>query len=224
MLIVHHLQRSQSERIVWLCEELQIPYELKTYARRKDNLLGPPEIKALHATGTSPVIQDGPVTLGESAAIAEYILTKYGNGQLVIGPDQPNYADYLYWFHASNGYIQPAMMSVMLAEQGGIPADNFITQYIKGTRELSLKMLDDRLKKNEWLAGEEFTVADIMVVFPLSTGRLFCPYELKGYEGILAYLKRVGERPGYKRAMEKGDPGLVPILGAEAPEPLKAQL
>lgn len=111
----------------------------------------------------------------------------------------------------------------MIVRGGGIPDNNFMAQFVKRNRETSLKMLDDRLKRNTWLAGEEFTAADVMVVFTLSTMRLFVPYELTGYEGILAYLKRVGERPGYKRATEKGDPGLVPILGAEAPEPMIPQ-
>ncbi|TLD36685.1 glutathione S-transferase 3 [Venturia nashicola] len=223
MLIVHHLQRSQSERIVWLCEELQIPYELKNYARRKDNLFAPPEYKSLHATGTAPIIQDGSVTLAESAAIAEYILTKYGKGKLVIGPDQPNYAEYLYWFHASNGSFQPSMGLGLIVESSGIPADHLTAQYVKRSREKLLKMLDNRLKENAWLAGDEFTAADVMVVFTLSTMRLFTPYELTGYDGILVYLKRIGDRPGYKSAMEKGDPGFVPIFGAEVPEPLKRQ-
>lgn len=98
-----------------------------------------------------------------------------------------------------------------------------MAQAVKRTREKMLKMLDDRLKENAWLAGDEFTAADVMVVFSLSTMRLFIPYELTGYDGILAYLKRVGERPGYKRAMEKGDPGFVPVFGAEAPAPMKPQ-
>lgn len=141
----------------------------------------------------------------------------------MIGPDAPNYADYLYWFHAANGYIQPAINRTMVVVRGGIDAANPMAQYINRSRELSLKMLDERLTANKWLAGEEFTAADVMVVFSLSTMRLFAPYELTGRDGILRYLKRIGKREGYRKAMEKGDPGFKPILGAEAPEPLLAK-
>lgn len=143
----------------------------------------------------------------------------------MIGPDQPNYADYLYWFHASNGYIQPSVGECAIAERGGVPAENSVARFVKRRRETSLKMLDERLKGNAWLAGDDFTAADVMVVPTLSTMRLFFPFELTGYyDGILAYLKRVGERPGYKRAIEKGeDPEFTPILGAKAPEALRSQ-
>jgi glutathione S-transferase len=150
-------------------------------------------------------------------------LTKYGKGNLVISASAPNYADYLYWFHAANGYIQPSVNRSMIVQRGGIDASNPMAQFVSRTRDTSLKMLDDRLRENKWLAGEEFTAADVMTVFSLSTMRLFAPYSLEGWDGILAYLKRVGERDGYRRAMEKGDPGLQPILGADAPEPLQAR-
>jgi glutathione S-transferase len=111
----------------------------------------------------------------------------------------------------------------MIVQRGGIDASNPMAQFVNRTRETSLKMLDDRLRENKWLAGEEFTAADVMTVFSLSTMRMFAPYSLEGREAILAYLKRVGERDGYRRAMEKGDPGFEPIFGADAPEPLQAR-
>jgi glutathione S-transferase len=150
-------------------------------------------------------------------------LTKYGKGKLVISPDAPNYADYLYWFHAANGYIQPSVNRSMIFQRGGIEPSNPMAQFVNRPRDTSLKMLDERLSTNTWLAGEEFTAADVMTVFSLSTMRLFAPYSLEGQDNILAYLKRVGARDGYKRAMEKGDPGFVPIFGADAPEPMKAR-
>ncbi|PKX89845.1 putative alpha-1,6-mannosyltransferase subunit [Aspergillus novofumigatus IBT 16806] len=215
MLTVHHLQRSQSERIVWLCEELSIPYELKTYQRDAKTLLAPPELQQL------PVIQDGSTTLAESGAIAEYILTKYGNGKLVIPPTADNYADYLYFLHFANGYFQPALVGYSTVLRSGISRDDPSARFARRNFEQALRVLDDRLTKNTWLAGEEFTAADVMNGFTLTTARLFFPYSLAGYEGILAYLHRVSQREAYKAAMAKGDPGLVPLISAEKPRPIR---
>ena len=107
MLTVHHLGVSQSDRIVWLCEELGIPYELVRYERDPATKLAPPEYRALHPIGTAPVITDGDLTLGESGAIIEYVIRKYGNGRLALGPESPHFADYLYWFHFANGSMMP---------------------------------------------------------------------------------------------------------------------
>ncbi|MCJ1451139.1 hypothetical protein MMC28_001474 [Mycoblastus sanguinarius] len=217
-LIVHHLGLSQSERIVWLCEELALDYELKTYKRSP--LLAPPELKKLHPEETAPIIQDGDITLAESGAIVEYILTNYGKGRLALGPSDPNYTDYLYWLHFANGTLQLAMSRNMFLRMAKLPADNPILAAAAGRREHAVKMLDARLKDNEWLAGKEFTAADIMTVVSLTTMRLFMPFSLEPYPNVLRYLERVGKRDGYKRAIEKGDPGLTPVMGAEAPKPL----
>src|SRR5215475_8709131 len=107
MLTVHHLGHSQSERIVWLCEELGIPYELKRYERRADNRLAPPEYKALHPLGAAPVITDGTLVLAESGAVVEYLIQTYGGGRLAMPSGQPDYPAYLYWFHFANGTLQP---------------------------------------------------------------------------------------------------------------------
>jgi glutathione S-transferase len=103
MLTVHHLGKSQSERIVWLCEELGIPYELRRYDRDPVTILAPAEYRALHPIGAAPVITDGDLVLAESAAITEYIIVKHGNGRLALGPSHPGFAAYLYWFHFANG-------------------------------------------------------------------------------------------------------------------------
>src|SRR5665213_1275726 len=103
MLTVHHLGKSQSERIVWLCEELGIPYELKNYARDKVTMLAPADYKALHPIGAAPVITDGDVVLAESGAVVEYILARYGKGRLTLAADHPDFAPFLYWFHFANG-------------------------------------------------------------------------------------------------------------------------
>ncbi|CAF9924584.1 MAG: hypothetical protein ALECFALPRED_002791 [Alectoria fallacina] len=218
VLTVHHLGRSQSERIVWLCEELGLDYQLKVYDRSP--LLAPPELKKLHPSGTAPIITDGDVTLAESGAVMEYIVVKYGKGKLVVGPEEKNYADYLFWLHFANGTLQPSLTRTFFMRMAQVPDDNQVMESVVSRREHALGLVNDRLKDNEWLAGPELTAADIMAVFSLSTMRLFVPYSLKSYPNVIAYLKRVGTTEGYKRAMAKGDPGLEPVLGAEAPKPV----
>lgn len=218
VLTVHHLGRSQSERIVWLCEELGLDYELRVYDRSP--LLAPPELKKLHPLETAPVITDGDVTLGESGAIMEYILVKYGKGRLAVGPAEDNYADYLYWLHFANGTLQLSVSRNMFMRMAQLPADNQVVMAVVSRREHAVRLINERLNGNEWLAGPEFTAADIMNVVSLTTMRLFMPYSLESYPNVVAYLKRVGAREGYKRAMAKGDPGFAPVLGVEAPKPL----
>lgn len=218
-LTVHHLQISQSERIPWLCEELNIPYNLKNYKRAP--LLAPAEYKALHPSGAAPVIQDGDVTLAESGACVEYIAHKYGNGRLFIKPSDPAYADFLYWWHWSNGTFQPAISRAMLIRATGLKAeDSRFVANANNRLKGSLSAIDARLSSNTWLAGSEFSVADIMVVFSLSTMRYFIPYSLEDYPNLIKYLGRVGQREAYQKAMKKSDPDLQVPLGAEPPKPL----
>ena len=141
MLTVHHLGKSQSERIVWLCEELGIPYELKLYERDPVTRLAPPEYKALHPLGAAPVITDGDVVLAELGAIIEYIAAKYGNGRLVLAPDHPDFAQFLYWFHFANGTLQPATGRNMILGRLNLPADNPILRAMKGRLDLALGLV-----------------------------------------------------------------------------------
>ena len=216
VLTVHHLTRSQSERIVWLCEELSLTYDLRIYQRSP--LLAPPELKALHPLETAPIITDGDITLAESGAIVEYILTKYAHGKLQISPSEKAYPEYLYWLHFANGTLQQSVSRTMYFRFLKLPSDSPVEKNVIAKREHALKLLDERLRENEWLAGKEFTAADVMNVVSLTTLRIFVPYSLEPYPNIVKYLQRVGQREGYKRAMEKGDPGFEPILGAEAPK------
>ncbi len=210
MLTVHHLGQSQSERIVWLCEELGIPYELKLYQRAPR--LAPPDYKALHPMGSAPVITDGAVTLAESGAVVEYILAKYGEGRLVLDKQHPRFAEYLYWLHFANGTLQPGMMRAMLSRQFEVPVGHPVRQWGEQRMAAMLSLLEHRLGENTWLAGADFTAADIMTVFSLTTMRYFQPLDLSPYPNIRAYLKRIGARPAYQQAMEKGDPGMRLLL------------
>ena len=210
MLTVHHLQASQSERIVWLCEELDLQYDLKTYARESSGA-APPSYKALHPQGTAPIITDGPVVMAESGAIVDYILARYGRGRLVVGPDAPNYPDYLYWLHFANGFFVPAAMMALVAVR--LSGDNKqAAQMFAGRQSLSYALSEARLEKAPYFAGADFTAADVMMVFSLTTMRAVSGGSLTERPNLRAYLKRIGARPAYQRAMKRGDPGLEPAL------------
>jgi glutathione S-transferase len=210
MLTVHHLGKSQSERIVWLCEELAIPYELKCYARAP--LLAPAEYKALHPIGAAPVITDGDVVLAESGAIVEYIGSKYGKGRLTLSYGHPDYAQYLYWFHFANGTLQASMGRSMILGRLKLASDDPVLVAARGRLDNAFNLVEARTGEAEYLAGKEFTAADIMIGFSLTTMRYFLPYDLARLPNIRAYLQRIGHRAAYRRAMDKGDPGMALLL------------
>lgn len=203
MLIVHHLGISQSERIVWLCEELGLDYELIRY-ERLPTLAAPPEYKALHPLGTAPTISDGDVILAETGAVFDYILLKYGGGRLTLAPEHPDFAHYLFWLHYPQGSILPAFMMDMVAKQnGGTPG---------GRSDLAYNLIEQRLGQAQWFAGDTFTLADIMMGFVLTRLRVFSGRDLADYPNIKAYLARLGERPTFQTAMAKAEPDQPPLL------------
>jgi glutathione S-transferase len=212
MLTVHHLGKSQSERIVWLCEELGIPYELKTTARDPQTMLAPASYKALHPIGSAPVITDGDLVLAESGAIVEYIVAKYGHGRLALQPDHPDFANFLYWFHFANGTLQANMGRLMILNRLKLDQDNPMLMATRARVDRAFDLLDARTREAEYLAGRDFTSADIMMGFSLTTMRYFQPYDIKRCANVVNYLARIGARPAYRRAMEKGDPGMALLL------------
>ena len=212
MLIVHHLGLSQSDRIVWLCEELGLPYELRRYDRDPTTRAAPPEYKALHPFGTAPVIQDGTLTLAESGAIIEYLCRKHGDGRLLLGPDHPEYANFLFWFHFANGSVLPAVMMEMAAVWLGVEPDAARAHPTGSRTDKAFAMAEIRLGEAPWFGGDELSAADIMMLFTLTTMRRFAPRDMTRYPNIRAYLKRVGARPAYARAMEKADPGVALLI------------
>jgi glutathione S-transferase len=211
MLTVHHLGISQSDRIVWLCEELEIPYTFVKYDRDPVTRMAPAAYKALHPCETAPVITDGDLVLGESGAIVDYILAKYGNGRLVLRPDHANFADYLYWLHFANGSMMPAGMVDLVLGVLGLREQESV-QPLRARANRAYDTVEKRLGEAKFFAGDEFTAADIMMLFPLTTMRAFVPRDLAPYPNIRAYLARIGERPAFQRAAKKGDPDLVPML------------
>jgi glutathione S-transferase len=204
MLTVHHLGNSQSERIVWLCEELGLPYDLVRY-EREATMAAPPEYKALHPLGTAPIIGDDGMMLAETGAIVEYVARRYGGGRLILGPDDAGFADYLFWFHYANGSMVPAFMMDMTARRlGAEPASS--------RSDIGFDLVEKRLGEATWFAGEVFTAADILMVFPLTRARAFSGRDISASPNLLAYLKRVGERPAFRTAMAKAEPDRAPLL------------
>jgi glutathione S-transferase len=210
MLTVHHLGLSQSERIVWLCEELGLDYAFRRYDRRADNRLAPDDYKALHPMGIAPVITDGELVLGESGAICDYICARYGEGRLTPGRDDPDFADHLFWFHWSNGtFMTTLMMQLVLGGGGeGNPAAVFVGERSRR----GWAMVEARLGEAPFFGGRNLTTADIMMVYCLTTSRAFRNLPLAGQPNLQAYLQRIGARPAYQRAMAKAEPGMAPML------------
>jgi glutathione S-transferase len=210
MLTVHHLGISQSERIVWLCEELGLDYELKRYDRRSDNRLAPDEYKALHPMGIAPVITDGALVLGESGAICEYLCARHGGGRLSPGPDDPDFADHLFWFHWSNGTFMATLMMQLVLRGGG--EGNPAAAFVGDRSRRGLAMIEARLGEAPFFGGANLTIADIMLVYCLTTSRAFRAEPLESHPNLTAYLARIGQRPAYQRAMAKAEPGMTPML------------
>ncbi len=212
MLTVHHLGLSQSERIVWLCEELDIDYGLVRYDRDATTRLAPANYKALHALGTAPVITDGERVLAESGAIIDYIIGTYGGGRLQVRPGASNFADYLYWFHFANGTMMPNLMLGLSAARSAAGASGGMAAMVADRDRRAYALIEQRLGEVPYFAGDELTAADINMVFALTTGRVFLPRDLSPNPGIRRYLALIGKRPAYQRAMAKGDPGFKPLL------------
>lgn len=213
MLIIHHLGISVSERVVWLCEELGIPYELKIYKRDPKTNLAPQEYKQLHPFQTSPVIDDGEIRLSESGAVLEYILNKYANEQqkasITISKDEKDYADYLYWTHFTDASLHGSLMlnnTVMRLTGGQIEHETL--KNLVNRLYLAYGMLEKHLANRKFIAGNKFTLADLLLFFPISTMRKFVPIPetLDNYPNVKYYIQRLGERDAYRRTVQKADP------------------
>ena len=208
-LTVHHLRISQSERIVWLCEELALDYDLKLYNRDPETRLAPPELKALHPMQIAPLIEDGDILLGESGAIVEYIIAKYApDSALVPGFGHPDFADHLYWFHFANAtFMTNGMMQIAVNAAGAQMPPSLGKRVTNAWAQI-----EDRLGKTEYFGGTQLTTADIMMVFQLTTSRAFNGMTIDHMPNLAAYLQRIGAREAYQRAMAKCEPGFAPKL------------
>ena len=209
MLTVHHLRLSQSERIVWLCEELGIEYDLKLYSRREDNRLAPDEFKALHPMGIAPVITDGDFVLGESGAIVDWIIAKHGDGGLIPAADSSDFADHLFYYHWSNATFMTNGMMALVAQFCGAEE---MPPFVADRMQKGWAIVEKRLGEAEYFGGSQLTTADIMMGFQLTTSRAMSGQGIEEMPNLQAYLKRIGKRDAYQRAMAKCEPGMPPKL------------
>ncbi|HXA40420.1 MAG TPA: glutathione S-transferase [Phenylobacterium sp.] len=201
MLVVHHLNDSRSQRILWLLEELGAPYEIKPYQRDAATRLAPPELKAVHPLGKSPVITDGDITIAESGAIVDYLVRKYGKGGMGVALGTPEGEKYNEWLHYAEGSAMlPLMLNmyVMRLGEAGAP----LHPRIQSEMANHLSYVEGSLEGRDWLMGSALTAADIQMSFVGEVARAFG--QMATYPNIKAWLERFQARPAYRAALEKG--------------------
>jgi glutathione S-transferase len=201
MIRVHHLNESRSQRILWLLEELELPYEIVAYQRDAKTRLAPPELRNAHPLGKSPVIEDGSVKIAESGAIVEYLVARYGKGRLGPAQDSPEWPAYIEWLHYAEGSAMlPLMLHlyVMRLREAGAP----LHPRISGEIENNLVYIAGALGERAFLVGDALTGADVEMSFVFETARALG--KLAAHPTLSAYLDRLHERPAWKRALEKG--------------------
>lgn len=218
MIVVHHLNNSRSQRVLWLLEELDLPYEIKHYKRDPKTMLAPPELRAVHPLGKSPVITDGDLTIAESGAIVEYLLDRYGEGRLRPPAGTLDRLRFTYWLHFAEGTaMNPLLMKLVFNRILGAPMPFFAkpiakaiaTKVLEGFVDPNIKRhleyMEAELGRSEWFAGSEFTAADIQMSFPLEASAQRAGLDDR-YPKLLAFLERIHARPAYHRALQRGGP------------------
>ncbi|WP_297515103.1 glutathione S-transferase [uncultured Caulobacter sp.] len=216
MIVVHHLNNSRSQRVLWLLEELEVPYEIKLYQRDAKTMLAPPELRAIHPLGKSPVITDGDKTIAETGAIVDYILETYGQGRLIPPAGAPERLRYTYWLHYAEGSAMtplllklvftalpdraPGLMKGLVKSIAARAQAGFVDPQLKA----HVDYWEAELAKSEWFAGGEMTGADIMMSFPLEAGAARAG--AGGRPRIKAFLDKIHARPAYQRALRRGGP------------------
>ena len=209
MITIHHLGVSQSDRIVWLMEELDLPYRLKWHKRTEAGL-APNEFLTLHPAAMAPVIEDDGTVLTESAVIAEYICHRYAGGKLTVGPEESNYADYLYWMHFNNNILGLFFARSALGAVGQDSSADRIHGVVCRREGQYFNFLNARLGVSPYLAGPDFTCADVMVMFPLTSLPRFGGRTIDDLPNVVSYVRRVEARPAYIKAMSIAGPNATP--------------
>ena len=216
MIVVHHLENSRSQRVLWLLEELGVPYEVKRYERDATTMLAPASLMAVHPLGKSPVITDDGQTVAESGAIVEYLVGKYGNGRLIPAAGTPERLRYTYWLHYAEGSaMPPLLLKLVFTRIEGAPVPFFVkpivrkivstamTSFIEPQLKRHLDYMEGELAKSTWFAGEEMTAADIQMSFPLEAAASRGGLD-RSRPRLMAFLDTIHARPAYRRALEKG--------------------
>ncbi|CAM4007097.1 glutathione S-transferase family protein [Roseateles saccharophilus] len=217
MITVHHLNNSRSQRVLWLLEELDLPYEIKHYQRDAKTSLAPPELKRVHPLGKSPVITDGALTVAESGAILEYLVDKYGQGRLKPTNEQ-DLLHYRYYMHFAEGSAMPPLLMKLVfnkIKRAPMPffvkpiakgiADKVLSSFVQPNIDAQLQFLESELAARPWLAGADFSAADVQMSFPLEAAAARGG-AMDGYPKIKAFLERIHARPAYQRALQRGGP------------------
>lgn len=219
MITVHHLNNSRSQRVLWLLEELGLEYEVKRYQRNPQTMLAPPELRAVHPLGKSPVVTiksaDGDTTLAESGAIVEHLADRYGAGRLAPAFGSPERVRYLYWLHFAEGTAQPPLLLKLLFDRikskspllvrpiARAIADKALSVFVLPNIERNLGFMEAELGRHEWFAGPQFSAADIQMSFPLEAARARGGLDEKRPR-LMDFLQRIHARPAYERAVERG--------------------
>lgn len=218
MITVHHLNNSRSQRVLWLLEELGLPYEIKHYQRDPQTMLAPESLRQVHPLGKSPVITDGELTVAESGAIIEYLVERHGNGHLVPPAGSPERLRFRYWMHFAEGSAMPPLLMKLVfttIERSKMPffvkpIAKTISRKVQGTLvdpnlKRQLDFMEAELGKSEWFAGREFSAADIQMSFPVEASVQRAGLDASRPK-LMAFLKRIHARPAYQRALERGGP------------------
>jgi glutathione S-transferase len=213
MITIYHLDTSRSERIVWLIEELSLPYRMEV-SDRTPQIVAPEALRRIHPLGRAPVIRDGETVLAESGAIVEYVIARHGGGRLAVAPSEPEFAEYLYWLHYAEGSLMLQLLREwsldrMLPDADSAPG----MAQVRANSRRHLAFVEDRLAASPYFAGPDFTAADIMMAFPFTTMQQFRALDLSPYPATEAYLRRIAERPAYRRAMAVAGPGVKAASG-----------
>jgi glutathione S-transferase len=220
MIVVHHLNNSRSQRVLWLLEELGVPYEIKKYQRNPKTMLAPPELLQVHPLGKSPVITDDGTTVAESGAIIEYLLSRFSpgtQGRLAPAAGTPEALRFTYWLHFAEGSAMPPLLLKLIFDRiPKSPMPFFVKPIAKGisAKVLSLMVepnlkrqldfMEAELGRSEWFAGSEFSAADIQMSFPVEAAA--AGYGLDGKPNLRGFLQRIHARPAYQKALEQGGP------------------
>jgi glutathione S-transferase len=216
MVVVHHLNNSRSQRVLWLLEELGVPYEVKRYERDAKTMLAPPSLIAIHPLGKSPVIVDGEVKVAESGAIIEYLVDKYGAGRLIPAAGTEQRRRYTYWLHYAEGSaMSPLLFKLVFDRIATNPAPwpvstiarriaaTVTNTFIAPNLKRHLDYIEAELGLHSWFAGEQFTAADVQMSFPLEIAVSRAGLDASRPKSM-AFLDRVHARDAYKRALERG--------------------
>jgi glutathione S-transferase len=218
MITVHHLNNSRSQRVLWMLEELGLEYQIKRYQRDPQTLLAPPELRAVHPLGKSPVITDGGMTLAESGAILEYLAERYGDGRLLPTAGTTERLRYVYWMHYAEGSAMPPLLLKLVfdrIETGPMPffvrpvaraiARRVKSGYVEPEIERHLDYMEAELGKHLWFTGEGFTAADIQMSFPIKAAASRGGIDERRPK-LIDFLERIHAREAYRRAVERGGP------------------